>query len=127
MSVGKFIRFSLPAAGKYDWVKIIGIDEAVNEFVITVQPTYNPTEKPVDKTVISHFYCKEARNNFCLQKNETAVICYVIGFDERQNTEDTKNLPETIRNAAAANFGYYAGVQKAMWKDFCQNLLDSKS
>lgn len=26
LSVGKFIRFSLPAAGKYDWVKIIGIE-----------------------------------------------------------------------------------------------------
>ncbi len=127
LETGRFIRISIPTTGKGDWVKIIGIYEAASEFVITVQPSYNPTETPVDKTVTSHFYSREARNNFCLQRNETAVVCYVIGFDEKQNTTDTKNLLETVRNAAAANFGYFSGIQKGMWKDFCQNFLEIES
>lgn len=124
LQTGRFICISIPLTGKDDWVKIIGIYEAKNEFVITVQPTYNPTEKPIDKTVTSHFYASEARNNFCLQRNETAVVCYVIGTDERQNTADTKNLLETVRNVGAANFGYFSGIQKAMWTEFCQNFLE---
>lgn len=127
LEIGKFIRISIPATGKDDWVKIIGIYEAKNEFVITVQPSYNPTEKPVDRNVTSHFYSREARNNFCLQRNETAVVCYVIGTDEKQNTDETKNLLETARNLGAANFGYYSGVQKGMWKSFCQNFLETEN
>lgn len=121
---GKFIRLSLPAAGKYDWVKIIEIYEAANEFVITVQPSYDPTKTLVDKTVISHFYSHEARNNFCLQRDETEVIFYVIGTGEKQNAADTNNLFETVRNVAAANFGYFFGAQKGVWKDFCKNFLE---
>lgn len=120
----RFIRLSLPAAMKDDWVKIITIYEAADEFVITVQPTYDPTEKPADKSVISHFYSGEARNNFCLQKNETAVVCYVIGTDEKQNAAETNNLLETVRNVAAANLGYFTGIQKSVWKNFCKNLLE---
>ena len=126
LMVGRFISISLPAAGKADWIEIIEIYEAADEFIIAVQPSYNPTETPLDKTVKSHFLDKQAQNNFCLQRNETAVACYVIGLDEKQNTENTKNLLETIRNAATANFGYYLGIQKSLWKTFCKNMFENE-
>ena len=124
ISAGKFIRIGVPASGKYDWVKILEIDDAPDEFVITVQPTYDPTEKPIDKTVTSHFFKSESRNNFCLHRDDTSVALYVIGLNERANAKEADNAFEAARNIATANTGYYLGIQKAMWTQFCKNFLE---
>jgi hypothetical protein len=124
ITVGKFICISVPGSGKDDWVKVIDIYDTENEFVITVQPSYNPTEKPVEKDVTSHFFNSAARNNFCLQRDDKEIVFYVIGLHEKTNTKETGSLIESVRNAATANMGYYLGVQKAMWKDFCANFLE---
>jgi hypothetical protein len=124
ITVGKFICIDVPASGKKDWVKVIDIYDTANEFVITVQPSYNPTEKPVEKQVTSHFFHSEARNNFCLQRDDKEIVLYVIGINEKTNLKETDNPIETARNAAAANMGYFLGAQKAMWKDFCANFLE---
>lgn len=124
ITVGKFIYIDVPAAGKKDWVKVIDIFDAPDEFIIIVQPTCNPTEKPVETDVTSHFFHRDARNNFCLQRDDKEIILYVIGINEKANLKETGNLIETARNAAAANMGYFLGAQKAMWKDFCANLLE---
>ncbi len=126
LSVGDFIRITLPGSGKYDWIKITDIHQAENELVITVQPSYNPTEDAPDKSVISHFFIGESTNNFCLQKEEKTVSLYVIGLNEKSNTGDTANVIETVRNFATANLGYYLGIQKNEWKTFCENLLEIK-
>lgn len=120
----RFIRINVPGSGKFDWVKVIEIHDAPNEFVIRVQPIYDPTEKPVDKTVTSHFFHGDATNNFCLQKDGKEIILYVIGLNEKVNTKETDNTIETVRNLATANLGYYLGIQKVMWKDFCMNFLE---
>lgn len=90
--------------------------------MITVQPAYNPAAKPVDTTITSHFFTREARNNFCLQKDDKDVALYVIGLNEKTNTNETGSPVETIRNVATANPGFYLRIQKAMWKDFCSNF-----
>ena len=123
VDVGKFIRISIYGAGKYDWVRVTDIHNAENEFVITVKPTFDPTEHPRKTDVISHFFRPEATNNFCLQRSDPYLNFYVIGLNEKQNTEFTDGLIETARNVAAANLGYYLGLQKAIWKEFCQNFL----
>jgi len=122
--LGRFIRINVPGSGKFDWVKVIEIHDVPDEFVIRVQPTYDPTAKPVDKTVVSHFFHGGATNNFCLQKDDKEIILYVIGINEKVNTKETNNTIETVRNLATANLGYYLGMQKAMWKDFCMNFLE---
>jgi hypothetical protein len=126
LSVSDFIRITLPGSGKDDWVKITDIHQSENEFVITVQPSYNPTEAAPDKSVTSHFFIGESTNNFCLQKEEKTVSLYVIGLNEKSNTGDTANVIETVRNFATANLGYYLGIQKNEWKTFCENLLEIK-
>jgi hypothetical protein len=123
-ATGDFIKITLPATGKSDWVKIIEIHDAPDEVVLTVQPTYNPTEKNPDKTVISHFFTNDSRNNFCLERDRETLNFYVIGLSEMSNTEDTSNILETARNFAAANLGHYLGFQKAEWTIFCQNFLE---
>lgn len=127
LSEGDFIRISIKGLDKYDWVKIVGIYETASQFVITVEPTYDPTEERVDKNVTSHFFTSEARNNFCLQKDKKTVEFYVIGLHEKTNTNETDSLYESARNAATANFGYYLGIQKSVWKDFCNNFLEIKN
>ncbi len=122
-AIGDFIRISLAGSGKYDWVKIIGIHEIPDETVITVKPTYNPTEKPPDKSAVSHFFTDDTTNNFCLGKDGDTVSFYVIGLNEKTNTDETENFVETIRNFAASNIGYYFGIQKGEWKLFCENFL----
>jgi hypothetical protein len=124
ITIGKFIRITVHGSGKYDWVKVIDIFDATDEFVITVQPTYDPTENPPDKTVTSHFFKNEATNNFSLLRDDTSVALYVIGLNEKANVKESGNPIEAARNLAAANLGYYLGMQKAMWTEFCKNFLE---
>lgn len=123
ISVGDFIRIDLHGSGKYDWVEVISIYDTPEEFIITVKPAHDPTADNPDKAVTSHFFVATARNNFCLQKVGHTVTIYVIGVGEKQNTESTSGVIESVRNAATANLGYYLGIQKATWTEFCSNFL----
>jgi hypothetical protein len=124
---GVFLRISLKGSGKYDWVKVIEIYEASNELIITVEPTYNPTTEPLDKTVTSHFFTSQATNNFCLLKDADSISLYVIGLVEKQNTQEAKNIFEQARNIATANLGSYLGIQTGEWETFCENFLNSEA
>lgn len=124
-AVGDFIRLSLAGSGKADWVKIIEITEESNEVVITVSPSYNPTENQPDKDTTSHFFTAESTNNFCLGINRETVSFYVIGLNEKTNTQETENFIETFRNVAVANIGSYLGIQTGEWKTFCENFINS--
>lgn len=123
LAIGSFIRMTLYGTGKFDWVKVVSIDDGPDELVLTVQPTYDPTESPQEKGVVSHFFSGEARNNFCLQKHDKTVTFWVIGLDEKQNTSRTGGVLESARNIVVANLGSYLGAQKAMWTEFCKNFL----
>ena len=123
LSTGVLIRISLKGSGKYDWVRVIDIYEESEEFVITVKPTFDPTEENPDKSVISHFFTDAATNNFCLSKNYKTVSVYVIGLDEKQNTAETENALQTIRNVAV-NLGSYLGIQTSEWEKFCSGFLE---
>lgn len=122
-AVGDFIRLTLIASGKSDWVKITRIIDEPRETIITVQPSRDPTD--ADETATSHFFTGESTNNFCLQTDETAINFYVVGLNERTITRNTKNMLETVRNAAVANLGHYLGIQKLEWKQFCERFLEN--
>jgi hypothetical protein len=121
--VGDFIKITLPASGKDDWVKIIDIHVSPDEVVLTVQPSHNPTDKENEKTT-SHFFTDDSTNNFCLQITDKKLSFYVIGLNEKTNTEETGGIIETARNVATANLGRYLGIQKTQWKSFCENFLE---
>ena len=123
IEVGRFIRIGLYGSGKYDWVRVVEIFDELNEFILKVKPSHDPTQDPVDPTLISHFFGPEAENNFCVQRNGKAVAFYVIGLNEKQNTKFTDSLIESARNAAIANVGYYTGLQKGVWKQFASNFV----
>lgn len=125
ISVGQFIRIGLYGSGKYDWVRVVSVTDEPAEFIITVKPSYDPTEKPPKMDLTSHFFAPDATNNFCVQREGKTVAFYVIGLNEHQNTEFTDSLIESARNAAVANVGYYSGLQKSVWKEFCSNFLKS--
>ena len=125
ISVGMFMRINLYGSGKYDWVRVVSITDEPDEVIVTVKPTYDPTQKPLDTTSTSHFFGPEATNNFCLQRDGKSVAFYVIGLNEHQNTKFTDGLIESARNAAVANIGYYTGLQKSVWKEFCSNFLST--
>ena len=122
---GNFVRISLPGSGKHDWVEIVDIHDASDEVVITVQPTYDPTEKDANKDATSHFFTSDSRNNFCLQKKDNSLAVYVIGLHEKPNTSESGGVIEKVRNAATAGFGWL-GFQKIEWKTFCENFLESE-
>lgn len=124
IQVGKLIRIELPGSGKYDWVSVKKIVDENAEVVLRVQPSHDPTD-PDRSDSISHFFGPEAENNFCVQRDDKTVAFYVIGLNEKQNTRSTDSLVESARNAAVANFGYYSGLQKSVWKDFATNFLST--
>jgi len=121
--VGRFVRIKLYGGGKYDWVRVISIVDDPGEVIMTVNTSYDPTQRPIDTKSISHFFGPEATNNFCVQRDEKTVAFYVIGLNEKQNVEFTDSLIESTRNAAVANVGYYSGIQKAIWKQFCLSFV----
>ncbi|CAN5582705.1 hypothetical protein BH20ACI4_BH20ACI4_01830 [soil metagenome] len=123
INVGDFIRISLKASGKYDWIRVIECYDQPDEFVITVKPTFDPTDENVDRKVISHFFTDEATNNFCLFRTGEKVAFYVIGLSERSNTDETGGTLETIRNAAV-NLATYLGMQKSEWEKFCHHFME---
>ena len=125
VSVGTFVRIALYGSGKYDWVRVISVSDESDEVVISVKPSYDPTQRPADVNTVSHFFGPEASNNFCLQRDEKTVAFYVIGLNEHQNTKFTDGLIESARNAAVANVGYYSGLQKSVWKEFCSSFLST--
>ncbi len=123
--VGDFIKVTLPGSGKDDWVKIIEIAETPDEVVLTVQPSHDPTDEENKKTT-SHFFKGDSTNNFCLQRKEAKMNFYVIGLNEKANTEETSGVLETVRNLATANIGYLLGIQKTQWETFCRNFLEGE-
>ena len=123
LSIGTFVRISLKGSLKYDWIRVADICEAADEFIITVKPTHNPTAETGDEKIISHFFTDESTNNFCLSKKGKLIAFHVVGLHEKQNTGETKNMLETIRNVAV-NLGSYIGIQKAEWEKFCHGFLE---
>ena len=124
-AAGDYIKTTMPGSGKDDWIKIVEIIESPDEFVLTVQPSRDPTDES-DETTVSHFFAAGSTNNFCLQKKGVKINFYVIGLDEKSNTENTGGILETVRNFATANIGYFFGIQKAQWQTFCDNFIESQ-
>ncbi len=123
ITVGAFLQISLTGTMKYDWVRVIDIHEAAEEFIVTVRPIFDPTSENPDKSLVSHFFTDESTNNFCLSKSGAQVGLYVIGLNEKMNSRETGGALETVRNAAV-NLGSYLGLQRGEWEKFCHHFLD---
>ncbi|HEY0461873.1 MAG TPA: hypothetical protein VGC97_22260 [Pyrinomonadaceae bacterium] len=123
LAAGGFLRILLTGTMKYDWVRIVDIYEAPDEFIISVKPTFDPTAEAPDKSVISHFFTAESTNNFCLVRRGDRVTLCVIGLNEKMNARATENTLETVRNAAV-NLGSYLGVQRGEWEKFCHHFME---
>lgn len=121
-TVGDFVRVSLPGSAKDDWVRIARIDQSPDEMILTIQPSHDPTDEE-NKNAISHFFTHDSTNNFCLRQNAARIDFYVIGLNQKTNTEETDGVLETIRNYATANLGSFLGVQKKQWETFAENFL----
>jgi len=118
-----FIKITLAGSGKSDWVRVEDIRDENDELVITVRPSYDPTGQPQQTGKISHFFWNEATNNFCAIQSGEKVSLYVIGLNEKLNSDHTSGMVETVRNTAVANMGYYLGIQKSEWTKFCKSFL----
>jgi hypothetical protein len=121
--VGDFIRLSMVGTGKNDWVKVIEIIDEAGEAILTIKPSYDPTENEADKNRTSHFFTSDSTNSFCLEKSNAVVSFYVIGLSEKTNTEETGSFVEKARNVAVSKIGPYFGIQKGEWKTFCASFL----
>lgn len=124
IAANDFIRVALKGAIKFDWVRIIEIYCAPNETVLTVCPSFDPTEKKIEENVVSHFFNKQATNNFCLGVTGATVNFYVIGLSEMTNVAETKSYLESVRNLVTTNLGFFLGIQQAEWKTFCERFLE---
>lgn len=120
---GSFIMITLHGSGKSDWVHVEDVLDSETEAVITVRPTYDPTDKPANTGKISHFFTSDATNNFCAFQHGNIVTMYVIGLNERLNSGHADGMIEKVRNAVVANAGSYLGIQSAEWSKFCKSFL----
>ena len=127
ISESHFIRISIKGSGKYDWVRVVKIIDGPTEMVLTVKPTYDPTDQEGNKDKVSHFFTDEAENNFCLVRDALTINFFIIGLNEHENAEQTEGIIETIRNWITANFGSYLGMQKTQWSTFAANFLELRA
>jgi hypothetical protein len=123
---GLFIKIALTGSGKADWVRVEEIYEATDELIITVRPTFDPTADEARPDTTSHFFSRDATNNFCAVRDDRFVRIYVIGLNEKLNSDETSGIVETVRNAAVANVGSYLGVQSGEWTKFCNSFLSAE-
>jgi hypothetical protein len=122
---GDFVRITLRGSGKSDWVRVEKILSGADEMIVTVRPSYDPTDDPPRRGETSHFFHAGAVNNFCAYHEGKNVGMYVIGLNEKPNSDATSGAIETARNTLVANLGYYLGVQKAEWTKFCESFLNA--
>ncbi len=123
IAVGLFIRIKIAASGKFDWIRVLNFYETADEFIITVKPAFDPTVEKRDEKTISHFFTDESTNNFCFYRKAGTVAFYVIGLQEKRNTNETSGVLETVRNLAV-NLATYIGTQKSEWEKFCHHFLE---
>lgn len=126
LAVGAFLQISLKGTMKYDWVRIVDIRDAAEEFIVTVQPTFDPTGEADERNRTSHFFTSESTNNFCVVRRGSSVWLYVVGLREKMNVSDTEGVLEAARNAAV-NLGSYLGFQHGEWEKFCHHFLEDVS
>lgn len=135
--VGDRIRIKLPGSPTFDWVQIETIEDAPDRFAITVRPTYDPTQQPLDKSTTAHFFTREATNTFSVEKQGNEVRARVLGMHESANVgSGSGGLRNAARNRAAAEVAWgiqrpipgttttVNGLQQHQWNVFTSNLND---
>ena len=121
--VGDVIRLSKLGSGRTDWVKIIEIIDEPGEAILTVKPSYDPTEKGPKGETNSYFFASDSTNSFCLEKTDAIVSFYVIGRSEGANPNKTGTFIQKARKLAVSKVAAYFEIQKGEWKTFCANFL----
>lgn len=111
-----------PAAGDgYDWVQVEKIEESENELTIQVRPASSPQ---TEKDVVAHFFAETATSSFIVKRDNNTVTAFVIGRNEKPNTNDP-DLKDTVRNAVIAT-GAIAGLSSPQWKSLVKGVISVK-
>lgn len=112
-SVGNYIKIDLPGPFPMMWVKVTDVKDQDNVAEFTVRPAHDPTEQK-DKE-LEHFFEKQARSLFKVEKKGNMIIGYEIGKNEAINQEQPQAGDRTIANFLLSEGGW-AGYQKLQWK-----------
>lgn len=127
---GDHIRIDIPGPGPpagrgYDWVRIEMIEEGATETdrewcIIKVRPS----EDPVKKEGVAHFFENQATSSFIVKREGTLLSAEVHGRNEKPNTEN-KKLSDKIRNAVVGTAAT-TGLAKIQWQKLAKGLLNIK-
>jgi hypothetical protein len=97
-----------------NWVVVTDVKEGENFAEFTVQPSYDPT-KQRSEGVTDHFFQKDARSTFRVERKGNILIAEEIGLNEAINNEGEEAGSRKVVNTVIASGGW-AGFQRYQWE-----------
>jgi len=120
--VGDYIKIDLAGLLPDNWVEVIDVKEDGNFAEFTVKPSADPTKNKESSTT-EHFFQKQARSTFRVQRRGTLIYAEEVGRNETINNEDEEAGNRKIVNTVISEGGW-AGFQKYQWKTLTDYLVD---
>lgn len=137
--LGDFLRIAMPGGlGPAFWVRVEKVIDEPDHVEIQVRPTYDPTRRPLRLGVTEHFFTRQARSRFVLERDGATLVARVAGRHESANTGPESGGPlKALRNRVIAEAGWgvenpppvtrsaHLGAQSMQWDVFAANLVGS--
>jgi hypothetical protein len=130
---GDFVAIALPVAGLWrtDWVRVEAVDRAPDRLTLTVRPSHDPTRRPMAEHLTAHFFTREARNLFTLERRGPWLFARVEGLDECANVGaecESPALAVVNRLLAEGGWGWpgpwsVGSPQGRQWERFTRRLV----
>lgn len=124
---GDHFRIDIPGPGSsagegYDWARVEDVKEInvenVDSIAILVKPAQNPT---ANSEHVAHFFSSKSTSTFVVTR-EGATITAAIYDRNIEANEETKHLPDKLRNAVVG-LGAKHGISKLQWQALVDALV----
>jgi hypothetical protein len=111
---GDFIKIVLAGIMPESWVIVTNVKEGEDFAEFTVQPSHDPSEER-SEGVTEHFFQKDAKSTFRVERKGNVLIAEEIGQDETINNEGEEAGNRKALNTLIATGGW-AGFQRYQWE-----------
>lgn len=122
LAIDQYIKIVLPGPVPENWVQITDIREGENEAEFTVHPSPAPHPLTDNPAEVKHFFIKEARSTFRVERRGITLKAFEIGKNEGINNQGTEAGDRAVVNTLLAEGGW-AGFQAIQWDKLTSYLV----
>jgi hypothetical protein len=118
---GDFIKIDLAGLMPDNWVIVTEVKEGETFAEFTVQPSHDPNAER-QEGITEHFFRKDARSTFRVERRGDLIIAEEIGRDEAINNQGEEAGNRKVLNTMIAEGGW-VGFQKYQWETVTSFLV----